>query len=191
MGANVLSKFNLRNLSESVRKLFSSHDEVKSNLDELKEQVDDHLIAINENTNEIQANYEHSLEVEGKINKITERIDEIMMIIGLAKDPKTKEMPKLTTVEKEVFLALYKLCDEKEHTTYKEIGEMISLSDTLVMNYITILIEKGIPIIKSYAGTRTRLKLSSYFKTLQTKKDILKINDDISQQIVLNKYLQN
>jgi|TARA_Y100000310_G_scaffold278140_1_gene296404 predicted transcriptional regulator len=189
MGAKTLSKFSLSNIQENIRKIFSSHDDIKQNIEEMKEQVEDHLTSINENTNEIQANYEHSLEVEEKINKIAERIDEITMILSLHKDPKTKEMPKLTTVEKEVFLALYKICDEKDQTTYKEIAEMINLSDTLVMNYITILIEKGIPIIKSYAGTRTKLKLSTYFKNLQTKKDILKINDDISEQIVLNKYI--
>jgi len=172
-----------------IKALFTSQKHIKKSLEDVKEQVDDHLNAINENTNELQSNYEYAREIDLKINKLTERIDEISMITGLNQKQKKLEMPKLTTVEKEIFLALYKLCEEKESATYKEISETVHLSETLVMNYITILIEKGVPIIKSYADDKTKIKLSSYFKNIQTKKNILKINEDISQQIVLNEFI--
>ena len=185
-----MSSFSIKKLGDSIKSLFNSQKTLKKSLDDSKEQIEDHLNAINENTNEIQSNYEYSLEINQKINKLAERIDEISMLTGLNKNQKIPEMPKLTTVEKEIFLALYTLCEEKEYITYHEIADAVNLSETLVMNYITILIEKGVPIIKSYSDDKTKLKLSSYFKNLQTKNNILKINEDISQQIVLNNFLK-
>jgi hypothetical protein len=180
----------MKKLVFSIKSLFSRQNQTKEHVEELKEQTDDHLRAINENTNEIQSNYEYSIEISQKISKLAERIDEISMVMGLNKDQKTPEMPKLTTVEKEIFLALYTICEEQEYASYQEIADTVNLSETLVMNYLTILIEKGVPIIKSYSDDKTKLKLSSYFKTMQTKNNILKINEDISEQIVLNNFLQ-
>ncbi len=187
----MLSNFSLKKLTNPLKSLFKSQNTLNKSVDDLKEQIEDHLHAINESTNEIQSNYEYSLEMESKLNKLAERVDEISMLNGLNQNQKTRELPKLTIVEKEVFLALYSLCEEKEHTTYKEISKAVNLSETLIMNYITILVEKGIPIIKSYSNDTTKLKLSSYFKTLQTKKDIVKINADYSQQSALNTFITN
>ncbi len=183
----VLSNFSLKKVVSSVKSLFNSHEVVKKSVDEIKDQVDDQLNSINENTNEIQSNY---VELQPKINRLAERIDEISMLIGLNQSQKKHEIPRLTTIEKEVFLALYTLCEEKESATYDEISKTVNLSETLVMNYITILIEKGVPIIKSYSDDRTKIKLSSYFKSIQTKNNVLKINEDISKQIVLNSFIQ-
>jgi predicted transcriptional regulator len=186
----MLSNNDEKRLGEAVKALAQIQDALSHNLDDVKEQIDDHLNAINETTNEVQSNYEYSLEIDAKLNKLAERIDELSLIIGLNQQDKTQEIPKLTTVEKEIFLALYKLCEEKEYTTYEEIGTAVNLSKTLIMSYITILIEKGIPIIKNYTDNTTKLKLSSYFKNLQTKNDILKINDDITKQIELNNFIK-
>lgn len=182
--------FNLscKKLASSVRALFRSHSSLKKAQNELKEQIEDHLEAINENTNEIQANYEHSLEIEEKINKIAERIDEISMVVGLS-SRKKNDIPKLTIIEKQIFLALYKLCDEQEYASYYDIARMVNVSETLVMSYITILIEKGIPIIKSYSGSQARVRLSSYFKNIQTKKNILRVNHDVTKQAVLQSFV--
>ena len=184
-----MSNFSIKKLAFSVKSLFDSHNPLKKSVEELKEQNEDHLNSINENTNELQSNYEYSLEIDSKLNKLAERIDEISMTLGVSKQQEMPEIPKLSTMEKGIFLALYKFCDEYEYTTYKDIAEAVNLSETLIMNYITILLEKGIPIIKSYVGGRTRLKLSSYFKNIQTKKDILRINQDASKQIVLNNFI--
>ena len=176
-------------MGESLKSLFNSNKILKEELKQLKEQNEDHLTSINENTNEIQANYEYYVEFESKMDRIAERIDEISMMVGLQKNQKNPEIPKLTTVEKEVFLALYTLCEQQEYASYKDISKTVNLSETLVMHYITILIEKGVPIIKTYSNKKARLKMSSYFKTLQTKKDILRINEDLSQQIILDKFI--
>ena len=174
---------------QAIDDIGKTAENLKKAVQELREQVDDHLTAINGNTNEIQSNYEYSFEIESKINKLAEKIEEISLFIGLNFNEKSPKMPILTTVEKEVFLAIYALCEEKGYATYQEIAKSINLSETLVMNYLTILLEKGIPIIKSYNDNETKLKISSFFKNLQTKNNILKINEDISKQIELKSYI--
>jgi biotin operon repressor len=185
----LLSRINLKKLAYSTKSLLKFPFSLRKSLNDLKEQVEDHLISINENTNEIQSNYEYCFEIESKINKLQERMDEISMILTTGKTNEQTKIPNLTTVEKGIFLALYTLTEEREYISYYEIAEAVNLSETLVMNYITILIEKGIPIIKNFSDGITRLKLSSYFKTLQTKSNILKINEDISKQMGLTKFI--
>ena len=180
----------LKKIGESLKFLFNSQNSLKDSIEEIKEQVEDHFHSINENTNEIQSNYEYSAETEEKINKLAERIDEISMLMGIQKRQKKSEMPKLTTVEKQIFLALYTLCDEQEYASYQEIASMVNLSKTLIINYITILIEKGVPIIKSYKDDETKIRLSSYFKNMQTKNNILKINQDVTKQVILSSYIR-
>lgn len=187
----MLLNFNIKKLVYTIKSKLSSSKILKSSINDLKDQTEDHLCSINENTNEIHANYEHALEIESKIDKLAERMDEISMLFGAAEVVKNPTIPKLSRVEKAVFLALYALSEEMQYVTYRQISESVNLSETLVMNYITILIEKGVPIIKSYGGNRTRLRVSSYFKNRQTKSDILKLNHDASKQVVLNSYLVN
>lgn len=181
----------LKSFVSSLRSLLQDQQEIKRSIQDLRESSDDHLEAINENTNELQSNYEYAQALESKLNKLAERIDELYLFVGLKQVQEHKKIPNLTTVEKEVFLALYTLCEEKQYATYQEIAKQVNLSESLVMNYVTILIEKGIPIVKSYSDDKTRLKLSAFFKDLQTKQNILKINEDISQQLALNKYIQD
>ena len=50
-------------------------------LNGIKKELGEHLQAINENTNEIQSNYEYFNRIENKINKLTERIDQIQFFL--------------------------------------------------------------------------------------------------------------
>jgi len=146
--------------------------------DEVKGQFEDHLAAINENTNEIQANYEFLCELDAKINKIAERMAKIELFLesqGFERDKKPIfEIKELTPREKDIFLVLYTI-EEKGPVTYKEIMHASGLTEELVQAYITRLIEKGIPIIKQYVHNIAYLRLERRFKQLQAKENILKI----------------
>ena len=54
---------------------------VQQDLAQLKEEGTEHLAAINENTEEISANYEYLIEVEQKIDRLTARMDELQMMV--------------------------------------------------------------------------------------------------------------
>jgi len=153
----------------------------------LKDELDEHLTSINQNTNEIQTNYEYLCELDSKIEKLKERIDEVSMFLGLSRSKQHYKISPLTKNEKEVFLVLYTKGEEKDYLTYKEIARSIALSKELVMNYITNLIEKGIPIIKKYADNKVYIKLDPNFKSLQAKENLVKIDEVISSKLTINK----
>lgn len=55
--------------------------ELKKNLSSVRDEFEDHLEAINENTNEIQSNYEFLCELDSKIEKLNEIIDKMQFLI--------------------------------------------------------------------------------------------------------------
>ena len=48
-------------------------ERLKGVFSDVKEELEDHLTAINENTNEISANYEYLCEIDSKMDKLNER----------------------------------------------------------------------------------------------------------------------
>jgi len=151
-------------------------------ISEIHEEMGEHLETINENTSEIQSNFEHATELDNKITKLNEKIDEIYNILGkltgrkLTKTAKYEDIDPLTTMEKNVFLNIY---SEDQPITYAELAKKINMSISLTRQYLTNLLEKGIPIQKKYIKTRPYIYLDKKFKNLQAKKNILKIEQKI------------
>ena len=148
--------------------------------EQVKEQFEDHLESINENTNEIQGNFEYLCELDRKIDKLSEQVEQLNMLIrkqqGLDTEEKKFELKPLTKKEKEVFYALYILTEHKKCTTYREIARRTCFSENLVASYITSLIEKGIPVGKKYAHKTACLSLDACFRELQAKENIVGVN---------------
>jgi hypothetical protein len=173
------------------KKLSQVQKQLKSAFSKVKEEFADHLDAINENTNEIQANYEYLCEIDSKIDKLAERIDEISMLVQEKNSPlpshnRMYSVLPLTSREQEVFLALYTLEEEKSQVSYLDIGRRLALTELLVRSYITNLIEKGVPIIKKYMNNSVYLNIDKTFKHIQAKENLLGINQTISEKIVLH-----
>ncbi|MBW2980738.1 hypothetical protein KY360_04960 [Candidatus Woesearchaeota archaeon] len=147
---------------------------------QVKEEFDEHLAAINGNTNEIQSNYSYLCELDSKIEKLKERMDQIQIFLQksqgfMAEENKKFEVSRLTKNEKEVFLVLYTLDESKGNVSYKDLARNIGLTEELVCSYINNMVAKGVPITKRYINNKPYLKLNQDFKRLQTKENILKI----------------
>lgn len=152
----------------------------------VKEEFSEHLQAINENTNEIQSNYEYLCELDAKIEKLAERLDEVAMFVqhpSCAQKRNSFEVAPLTKNEREVFQAVYTLVNEKGQASYVEVGRRCALSEELVQSYVTNLIEKGVPISKKYMGKEVFLMLDPAFCELQAKENILQIDETISEKV--------
>lgn len=153
---------------------------VSNTFEQIKEQFEDHLESINENTNEIQSNFEYLCELDRKIDKLSERIDELTNLIKQRKGEKVEEktfkLQPLTKKEKEVFYALYILTEQRRYATYREIAKRVSYSEDLVAAYITNLIEKGIPVVKKYSNKLAYLSLNPQFREIQAKENIVGVN---------------
>ncbi len=68
--------------SFSILKLISKIEKnLKSSFSRIKSEFDEHREAINQNTNEIQHNYEFLCKLDSKIERLNERIDELTMFI--------------------------------------------------------------------------------------------------------------
>ncbi|MDO8480606.1 MAG: hypothetical protein Q7S65_02185 [Nanoarchaeota archaeon] len=154
---------------------------VKMLFDELREEMNDHLDTINENTNEISSNYESMCELDYKIGKLSERLDQLQLFleqnIGFKSEKKPKFTPQpLTNNEQDVFLVLYTLEDKKGAVSYADIAKRTGLSEDLVGQYITRMIEKNVPVIKRYVNNQPLLRLDPQFKRMQAKENVLGLN---------------
>ena len=88
-------------------------DNLKLALSRINEEFEDHLDSINENTNEIQANYEYLCEIDNKIEKLSEKLEEIQLILSkmtgkkLEMQSSSSYVKPLTRAEQQIFLVLY------------------------------------------------------------------------------------
>ena len=154
---------------------------LRSEFTEIKQEFEEHLQAINENTNEISANYEYICELERKLDKLSERVDQIQMYFesysgNYIARKNNFDVKKLNRREQEVFLVIYTLEEEKGSLTYGDIAKKLGISEQLAGNYVTSIIEKGVPIIKRYINSKPFLRLDPEFKTLQAKENILQLS---------------
>lgn len=190
----MLIKLNLsdRKKSNGSKELLTINKNLKNAFNTIKEEFEEHLGSINENTNEIQANYEYLCNVDSKIDKLNEKIEDLQLFINrlVAKDYKkhTEEQVYnhifLTIREKEVFLALYTMAEEKGPITYKAISRRIGLTEFMVREYVTNLIEKGIPIIKKYVNQEIYLNIDQKFRHMQAKENLVDINESMAKRFV-------
>lgn len=149
----------------------------------IREQLEDHLAAINENTNEIQSNFEALCEINDKVEKLFERLDRIEGVLFGVEQPVSYNIKPLSKKEKEVFLALYSLLEALPYATYEQLGRKLCLTEPLVASYITNLIAKGVPVRKRFLEKRAILTLDQKFKELQAKQNILGIDAQLSSWI--------
>lgn len=162
--------------------------ELKEALNSVKTELDGHLEAINQNTSEIQTSYECVNEVNDKLEKLTERIEAIEIFLqkysNFTAIEKSFEVKPLTKTEQQVFLIIYALEDEKGLVSCADIIKKTDLPGYVVSEYISRLIEKGIPLMKKYINSAPYIKLNPEFKRLQAKENILCI--DTAQKELVN-----
>jgi DNA-binding CsgD family transcriptional regulator len=175
---NIFGKFFFRGTSLGLDRL---NKKLRDEFTKIKHEFEEHLQAINENTNEIAANYEYIREIESKLDKLSERVDQIQMYLELNSNiTVTKrsnfDVKRLTRREQEVFLVIYTLEDEKGGLTYEDIAKKLGISEQLAGNYVTSIIEKGVPILKRYINSKPYIRLEPEFKTLQAKENILQLS---------------
>jgi len=71
------------------------------------------------------------------------------------------------------FLMLYELEEENNNVTYADIGLRMNLSESCIRTYISSLIKKGIPILKSKFNNKIIfLKIFPEFRALNKRKEL-------------------
>jgi DNA-binding MarR family transcriptional regulator len=142
----------------------------------MREELDDHRLAINENTGEIGTSNEFLGGLARKLDKLTERVDELTLLIKGSKEEKKFDFQPLTEKEKEVFQALYALTETQPFASYDQLARKTLQSKSMVAGHVTSMVHKGVPLLKKYQGKVVFLKLSSEFREAQAKKNIVGIS---------------
>ncbi len=170
-------------MDEQLLVLSTAESQIISVIEGIKEELDDHREAINENTNEIQANYELVAELSKKVDRLSQRLDELYLLVRGNKDNSSKFMiAPLTEKEKEAFQALYVLSEDSS-VTYRQLSRRLIVTENLVASYMTNLIEKGVPVIKKYYSGKVFLSLDHEFRQVQTKNNIVGLSTPLTHWV--------
>lgn len=165
--------------------LFPDSDLVREKLNDvvgaIREELDDHRQAINEGTQEVAATNEFLNEVTSRLDKLTERVDELTLLIKGAKGEKSFEIRPLSEKEKDVFSSLYLLTESQPYVTYEQIARHASLSKDLAITYITMMIQKGIPVLKKHQGSKVFVRLDDAFRQKQARENIVGLSAPLSR----------
>ncbi|MEK6905319.1 MAG: hypothetical protein AABX24_02860 [Nanoarchaeota archaeon] len=137
----------------------------------IRKMLEEHLAAINDNTAEVQALFDYLQELEIKVEKVSQRLDQTQLGLGIPK-PKVNISP-LNQMERKVFLVLY---TGESLLTYQEIAEKAELSVSVIPECISSLIQKGIPFRRSFFENQLFVGLGPEFKELQAKENIVNLS---------------
>lgn len=141
---------------------------MKKEFNLVRRQLEEHLSAINENTSEIQVMLDYLQEMELKMEKLSQRIDRLQLV----NQDKPLILP-LTQDEKKIFLVLY---TEAAPLNFKEIASKSNLHPSLVSDFVSSLIQKGIPLQRSHFNGSLFLKLDPVFKEQQAKENLVNLS---------------
>ena len=138
----------------------------------IRKMLEEHLGAINENTAEIQAMFDYLQELEIKVDKLSQRLDQAQLLdLGL---PRLKPIiAPLNHTERKVFLVLY---TEEALLSYLELAQKAALSISVIPECISSLIQKGIPFRRSFVGNQLFVGLDASFKEMQAKENVVNLS---------------
>ena len=150
-------------------------DSVKDAFIKVKSEMDDHLLSINENTQDVQELNENLSELDHKINKLTERLDEIELLIN----PRFKMTNvQLSKREQEVFVGI---CAEKS-ISLASLAKRLGFTTDMVSMYIINMLGKGVPIRKELVDDLLVFSIEPEFKDMQSRRNILNLDTKVAPQ---------
>ncbi len=153
---------------------------IQSVLNQVQDELEDHRLAINENTLELQSNYAFVLDIDQKLSRIMERLEAIEWALRGKKQQKFQPVLGLSEKEKQVFRVLYELGTTQPYVLYRDLAKKANVGELVVSSLITSMIEKGIPVLKRYDGNRVFVKLEDLFREEQAKRNLVALDTPLS-----------
>ncbi|MBI4983260.1 hypothetical protein HZC32_01310 [Candidatus Woesearchaeota archaeon] len=141
-------------------------------LGKVRQALEEHLSAINENTLEIQSLFDYIQEVEVKLEKLSQRLDQLQIAANNCSPSKPIISP-LNQTEKKVFLTLY---TEEMPLSYREIAGRAQVSLSVVPECVSSLAGKGIPLARTFCNDQIFIKIDPNFKELQAKENLINLS---------------
>ncbi|HLC98989.1 MAG TPA: hypothetical protein VJC00_03220 [Candidatus Nanoarchaeia archaeon] len=152
---------------------------IRNSFGVIKEEFEDHLDAINENTEELQSQYGSLCELNRKIEKLNERVDQMSaMVKELVSE---RSSINLTLDEQRVFLVLY--THDEGFLSFDEVVERTHFNADYCRDMITSMLDKGIRLTREVTEGKLHFKLNPYFKARQIRENIVKIDPSVLRQM--------
>lgn len=159
--------------------LLAMEQMIRSSFKVVNEEFEDHLDAINENTQEIENQYESLCELNRKLEKLNERIDQISsMVKELVNE---RGSISLTLDEQRIFFVLY--MHDDGFISFDDIAGRTHFNPDYARELITAMLDKGIKLTREIRDGKLHLKLNPYFKARQIRESIVKIDPAVVRQM--------
>jgi hypothetical protein len=134
--------------------------------------------AINGNTNEIDIQNSFICEIDNRITKMEEKVDEVHFLLRQLVTT-SKLAVELSKDEQRVFLILY------THEKFMK-PDMVSrkafLDDDIVADALDAMMDKGIPLDREVLDGNVYFRMSKDFKLRQAKENIIQIDPEVTGQ---------
>jgi hypothetical protein len=183
----VITKATGKSYSLENTKLYKRHDDIisvdavkqlKGDLSTTKEELGEHFQAINENTSEIELQNSFICEIDNRITKMEEKMDELHFLLKQLVT-RAKLSVELSKDEQRIFLMLY------THEKFMDptiISQKAFLEHGVVEEALTSMMDKGIPIEREILDGSLYFRMSKDFKLRQAKENIINIDPEVTSQ---------
>ena len=145
---------------------------INKELEKVRQALEEHLSSINENTSEIQGVFDYLNGIEVKMDKLSQRLDQLQLNSSECEEQKLNITP-LNQIERKIFLTLY---TEEIPMSYREICLRSGLPLSVITECVSSLSSKGIPILRSFCNNQLFVKISPSFKDRQAKENLVNLS---------------
>ena len=137
----------------------------------IKSELNDHRDAINQNAAEQQLNHEYLSELDVKIEKLAERVDELCAMLGRRVTLDLSGV-RLTKTEQEVVTTMLAL---EGPVTAEQVGRASGVSRQQAGQLLYNLQLKGVPLLARNLDGELFYSIDLKFKDLQLRKNVLRL----------------
>lgn len=157
---------------------FDKLNELSGELSTMRAEMDEQLTAINGNTNELEIQNSFICEIDNRINKVEEKIDNVCLLLKQILI-KAKLSVELSKDEQRVFLVMY---THEKFMTAELLSQKSLLMSSIVEETLSSMLDKGIPVEREILDGKIYFRLNKDFKLRQAKEQIIKIDPDVTGQ---------
>lgn len=159
--------------------LLQLNEQLRTAFGTVNEEFEDHLDAINENTEELHCHHEALSELNRKIEKLNDRLDEMRMLVKQTCIDR-KDI-RLSFDEQKAFIILY--THESGFLSFDEIVAKCGFSADYTRSLVNSMLDKGVSLIREITDGNLFFKLNPRFRALQAKENMVKIEPAVISQI--------
>ena len=164
--------------SELANELANMNTGLRKSFLKIKQEFDEHLQSINDNTSEITILEGNICDIDKRLSKIEERMDNIHMMVKALLTPSNFKI-ELTPDEQKLFLVFYTTDDP---INVKQIVSKMSATHIFAEELILSMTDKGIPMHRTDVDGETHFKLDEEFRLIQAREKIIKIDPEVSRK---------